>query len=228
MQEKRGESSESTGKGIKGISYVEIIIAFSVFLLGIALIGYFFIPFFRPELRTALDLMEERFEKDFTMNVSFITVVVNKTGCINFTRPGLTDFMFLNSSFEAMAFDVTSNKIVLNSNEQIFYLLNGISSSLDGSGCSSSNEAKVYFSPAREERLLNMSALQQAQQETYGWLRDKLLPGLKLDFNITLYDGQQASIGKSVPSLNVFAREKAYKALIANKIETVKVRFYVW
>jgi hypothetical protein len=208
----------------RGISYVEIFIAFSIFLIGLSIIAYFFIPFFRPEYRNALNEMQKRFEENFMARVDWYSVVVNDSGCINIKKlQGAENIYFFYKNLTAVNFGI-SNGITLDVAEKELYMLN---SSLDlGSSIVSCNAkpAEATYIKIYDEKILNETAITYVSSD-YQTLRNMLLPGFNVDFNITV--GKQ-SFGKPLPSINIFAKEKVYKKIKNGQIDYVKVRFYVW
>jgi hypothetical protein len=210
----------------RGISYVEIFIAFSIFLIGLSVVAYFFIPFFRPEYRNALNEMQKRFEENFMARVDWYSVVVNDSGCINITKlQEAKNIYFFYKNLTAVNFSI-SNGITLDVAEKELYMLN---SSLDlGSSSVSCNAkpAEATYIKIYDEKILNESAINAYTTSLdYQTLRNMLLPGFNVDFNITV-GGQ--SFGKPLPSINIFAKEKVYKKIKDGQIDYVKVRFYVW
>jgi hypothetical protein len=207
----------------RGISYVEIFIAFSIFLIGLSIIAYFFIPFFRPEYRNALNEMQKRFEENFMARVDWYSVVVNDSGCINIKKlQGAENIYFFYKNLTAVNFSI-SNSITLDVAEKELYMLN---SSLDlGSSIVSCNAkpAEATYIKIYDEKILNESAIN--AHADYQTLRNMLLPGFNVDFNITI---GEKSFGKPLPSINIFAKEKVYKKIKNGQIDYVKVRFYVW
>lgn len=213
----------------RGISYIEIFIAFGVFLIGVSLVTYFFIPFFRPEYRTALNILEKNFEKNFTIKASLINVVVNQTGCIKFPSSiSYSNSLFLNKNFENVGFEISNGNAIIDINEENFYLLSSSKeiNTAPPQFCFSPKEARVYYSPPVEEMFLDLNAINNAIANNYEDLKKEMLSGIKLDFNITIVDHN--SLGLPIARLNVFTREKIYKVINNNKIELIKVRFYVW
>ena len=230
MENKKREGEGREGKeGKKGVSYVEIFIAFSIFLIGVSVVTYFFIPFFRPEYRNALIEIQKNFEENFMAQVDWYNVVVNETGCISITKlGGAKNIYLLNKSLDPINFSNGGNTIILSTNTKEFYLLN---SSLDlGSSnvdCPTTKLAEVSYIKIYDEKILNMTAIDNAMSHNYENLRNTLLPGLNVDFNITFVD-EGKSFGKPLPSINIFSREKVYKKIEDGNIELIKVRFYVW
>ena len=221
-------------KSKKSVSYVEIFIAFAIFLFGVSIITYFFLPFFKPEYRTALDILEKNFENNFIARTSLIKVVVNDTGCIKFDkydRMQKQNALFFYPNWTPINFSLINSYIILQTTEKEFFLINAtttINSGSQASGCNSPSIAKVYYSPPIEEKFI---LVENIQQQDYESLKDRLLLGFALDFNVSIFDLDDnliSSIGKPIPKTNVFGREKIYKEINNGKINLVKVRFYVW
>lgn len=219
----------------KGVSYVEVIVAFSIFLFGISILLFIFYPYFRPTYLTALDMIEKNFDKNFAKNIQIVKVIINKTDqtdCVKFKiykNFDKSNILIFNLNWEKIDFNVADNNVVLSSNEKEFFLLvsDDVINLDENPPCNAPTEANVYYSPPISEKfILNIN-----NEFTYEQLKDILLPGLNNDFNITIYDtggNLIMSFGKPLPRTNIFAKQRIYKRLENNKINIVKVVFYIW
>ena len=217
------------GKRKRGITHVEIIFAFAIFILGISTILYFFIPFFRPTYYASLDTLEKKFEKDFFIEAELIRLVVNQTGEIKFKAyNGITETnsIIFNKNFIPVDFYINDNYIVMNTDEKELFVLkaNAEINSKSNLYIDNPTEVNVYYSFPINEIFVNLSKFQEAYD--YESLKRNL--GMVSDFNITLANDVVYTIGKPIPRVNVFAREKVYKIIEDKKIKYVTARFYVW
>ncbi len=214
----------------KGITHVEIIVAFSIFILGLSTILYFFIPFFNPTYYSSLNTLEKNFEKKFSIETSLIKFVVNETGSITFIKhPNMseTNSLIFNKDFEPIDFSIQDNNITANVNENELFLLISNEEINNRSQLTIENPkpSNVYYSFPIKEIFINVSKFEQ----DYNYEDLKREMGIVSNFNITLIDESNFySIGKPIPKINVFAKEKLYKIIKDKKIKYVKVRFYVW
>lgn len=218
----------------KGISYIEMMIAFTIFLIGVSVILYFFIPFFKPEYRVALNVIEKKFDENFIQKVNISKLVLNESvECANlgFSFPN-TNTLIYNKSFYEIGYSNNGNA-VLDANYELEFYVYEFEQSVDHkkSECEEGKVVKAAFTPKIVEEFINLEKFRSDQ--TYDSLKQTLIPGFNLDFNITIIlDSRVISIGKPLAKTNIFSKEKFYKVLDNDednkKIKTAKVRFYVW
>ncbi|MEM4647807.1 MAG: hypothetical protein QXO12_00640 [Candidatus Pacearchaeota archaeon] len=215
----------------KAVSYVEVLIAFSIFLFGISILFFIFSPYFRPEYLTSLNIIEKNFDRNFAKEIFIIKAVVNQTGCIKFKTYknfNFSNILLFNKNWENLNYDFNDNKIILNYNENEFFLLvsNETINYNTNPQCDNAYDVEIYYSPPISEKfILDIS------DYDYENLKNILIPGLKNDFNISIYDfdGKMVgSFGMPIPKTNIFAKQKIYKKLENNQIKFVKVIFYIW
>jgi hypothetical protein len=210
----------------KAITHVEIIVAFSIFVLGISTLLYFFIPFFRPTQYASLNTLEKNFEKNFLIEANLIRFVVNQTGTISFKAyPGIDQehSLIFNTNFQPVNFSIDNGNITMDATEPNFFLLVSSEKINEQQGFDFENPspASVYYGFPIKEFFVNLSKFNQPYED-----KSQLAA---TDFNVTLtYDNNFYSIGKPIPKINVFAKEKIYKIIENKEIKYVKVRFYVW
>jgi hypothetical protein len=211
----------------KAITHVEIIVAFSIFVLGISTLLYFFIPFFRPTQYASLNTLEKNFEKNFLIEANLMRFVVNQTGIISFKAyPGIDQehSLIFNTNFQPVNFSIDNGNITMDATEPNFFLLVSSEKINEQQGFDFENPspASVYYGFPIKEFFVNLSKFNQPYEDIKSQLA-------ATDFNVTLtYDNNFYSIGKPIPKINVFAKEKIYKIIENKEIKYVKVRFYVW
>lgn len=220
----------------KGISYIEIMIAFMIFIFGISMIAYFFMPYFKPEYYGAVNLIEKNFERKALAKASLVKVVINKTGCVEFNKfDGMVErkSLFFDNNFNQIAFSITGDKVTMNAQNKEMYLINSSMDINNNNGnsqsCNNTEGASVYYSPSVKEKIINLSFF--SQDIDYKILKNELIGDYNFDFNITLVNMTNdyvGSIGLPLPKTNIFSKEKIYKAIHDGKIFYFKVRYYIW
>lgn len=219
------------GVAKRGISWVEIMVAFTIFLIGVSVIFYFFTPFFKPEYRTVLDELIKNFESNLLIEVNWSKFVINDTSnCVEFQANLVKEnILIYNPTFNLLNFSIQSSNLILNaSKEKEFYLLeaNQVNQGPFPT-CSNPKKVKAFFAPKIKDRFINLSYW--TQPISYQQLKQILIPNLNFDFNLTLIiDGNWYSIGKPLAKAQVIGKEKIYRVIKNKKIKKAKVRFYLW
>ena len=245
-------------KNKRGISHVEVIISFALFLAIVAVIFIFLRPIREPSLSSVvLDVVEEGLGTDVISTVTTIpfkidaSIFANNTGfpCFKIIHPldigDSAGKLHLNNVFlerttgEAVPMDLNLSFLEVSEEHALYYLSYSFQETFPpqplGRDCPLVPEDKILFSTPRAENFYsynNLSALNSEYASNYVGLKNRwFLPG-RNDFAMKVTDAGGHvlfEMNRPVPPRrDVFAREIEGQMLRGTDVERVTINIRVW
>jgi len=242
----------------RGISHVEVIVSFTIFIGIVAAIFLFIKPVREPTLSNVLlDIVEEGLRKDGTIALAKIPfkisgdIFIDPTfPCFIITHPldigpGQDQLNFDNvfikkSTGEAIPFDIIDTTITIGVEDPFYSIFFSFDETFTrtppGGTCKQVPEDKVTFSAPRTETLFSFSKLGQLETAyiaDYAGLKEKWFLPSTSDFsiNISHSDGSHAfgmEKKKPPPRRSVYAREFTVNMLEGTDVKQVNVNVRIW
>ena len=242
----------------RGISHVEVIVSFTIFIGIVAAIFLFIKPVREPTLSNVLlDIVEEGLRKDGTIALAKIPFKISESilndpsnfPCFIITHPldigpgklSVDNVFIKKSTGEAIPFDINSDTFEIGDRDPFLYTIlfsfdETFTRTPPGGTCVQVLEDKVIFSAPRTETLFSFSKLRQletAYNADYGGLKEKWFLPSTSDFsiNISYSDGSHAfgmEKKKPPPRRDVFAREFTVNMLEETDVKQVSVNVRIW
>ena len=242
----------------KGISHIEIMISFTLFISLLAVIFIFIQPVKEPKLNNvALDIVEYGLEKNASISLATLPFKINLSQITQTTQTASTtpincftidnplnmselkkENIFVTSSNGLnLAFDVTSNKITLPKREDFYYLHFSFDDTFpngdyNGEGCPTINPDKVTFSAPRTEALLSFNKLDQLNKtyhNNYEELKKQWFVPEKNNFAITIKGSTNFNMSRKILlGKDIFTRSLTKNMIKGTVVEQVNVNIKVW
>jgi len=233
----------------RGVSGVELIVSFVIFISFLTFIFSYMSPLSMPASRSVLTTLESAVSDNATVEIETTPFAVNETlleqknaACFKLSGESLTDVFITDNSGNEIAFQSGTGNVEY-THEKFYYInkaagITGKQKNLAESNCvpltrnkdystSIVRTKKVYYNTSLEE-------LKNAYSSNYAGLKANLKIPANSDFSIIIFDSNQKeiiSMAKPLPQMNIISKEFPIEILSDGNGITISkgfMRLLVW